>query len=170
MENEEITPIIAEDAAPVQAPKRRGRPPKNPEAIARRAAEDLAAAQNTENTAPVVQEVKAEMPAPPAPVQEVKAEMPANPAPANPAPAETAENSALKEVRTMSLNSKYNSAEQAQLPLPPAAANMELTPEEALLLSELEQQRRQMRQQNNNNQNNQQRRNNNNNQNNQQNQ
>ena len=156
MENEEITPIIAGDAAPVQAPKRRGRPPKNPEAIARRAAEDLAAAQNTENTAPVVQEVKAKMPAPPAPVQEVKAEMPANPA-----PAETAENSALKEVRTMSLNSKYNSAEQAQLPLPPAAANMELTPEEALLLSELEQQRRQMRQQNNNNQNNQQRRNNN---------
>ena len=148
MENEEITPIIAENAAPVQAPKRRGRPPKNPEAIARRAAEDLAAAQNTENTAPVVQEVKAEMPATPAPV-------------------ETAENSALKEVRTMSLNSKYNSAEQAQLPLPPAAANMELTPEEALLLSELELQRRQMRQQNNNNQNNQQRRNNNN-QNNQQ--
>ena len=177
MENEEITPIIAEDAAPVQAPKRRGRPPKNPEAIARRAAEDLAAAQNTENTAPVVQEVKAEMPAPPAPVQEVKAEMPAPPAPvqevkaempAPPAPAETAENSALKEVRTMSLNSKYNSAEQAQLPLPPAAANMELTPEEALLLSELEQQRRQMRQQNNNNQNNNQQRRNNNNQNNQQ--
>ena len=158
MENEEITPIIAADAAPVQAPKRRGRPPKNPEAIARRAAEDLAAVQNAENTtpAPVVQEVKAEMPAPPAPVQEAKAEMPANPA-----PAETAENSALKEVRTMSLNSKYNSAEQAQLPLPPAAANMELTPEEALLLSELEQQRRQMRQQNNNNQNNQQRNNNN---------
>ena len=103
MENEEITPIIAEDAAPVQAPKRRGRPPKNPEAIARRAAEDLAAAQNTENTAPVVQEVKAEMPA-------------------NPAPAETAENSALKEVRTMSLNSKYNSVDHAPLPLPPAAA------------------------------------------------
>ena len=165
MENEEITPIIAADAAPVQAPKRRGRPPKNPEAIARRAAEDLAAVQNAENTtpAPVVQEVKAEMPAPPAPVQEAKAEMPANPA-----PAETAENSALKEVRTMSLNSKYNSAEQAQLPLPPAAANMELTPEEALLLSELEQQRRQMRQQNNNNQNNNQQRRNNNNQNNQQ--
>ncbi|MBO5959604.1 MAG: hypothetical protein J6Q65_05735, partial [Lentisphaeria bacterium] len=82
------TPVPPQDAAP-HPPKRRGRPPKNPDAIAKRAKEDAEAAKAAVSETPVV-------PAP-APAPEV---------PAEPAPAADG----IKEVRTMSLNSKHQSA------------------------------------------------------------
>ena len=88
---QENAPVTPQEAAP-QPPKRRGRPPKNPDAIAKRAKEDAeaaaAAAQKTVESAP-------------APVAE---------APAAPAPAPVTEEAGIKEVRTMSLNSRHKSA------------------------------------------------------------
>ena len=97
---QENVPVQPQEAAP-QPPKRRGRPPKNPEAIAKRAKEDAEAAavavQKTADPAPAV-----EQPAP-APVAEQ-------------APAPVAEEPAagIKEVRTMSLNSRYKTASAPQ--------------------------------------------------------
>ena len=97
---QENVPAQPQEAAP-QPPKRRGRPPKNPEAIAKRAKEDAEAAavavQKTADPAPAV-----EQPAP-APVAEQ-------------APAPVAEEPAagIKEVRTMSLNSRYKTASALQ--------------------------------------------------------
>ena len=50
---QENAPVTPQEAAP-QPPKRRGRPPKNPDAIAKRAKEDAeaAAAQKTVESAP----------------------------------------------------------------------------------------------------------------------
>ena len=78
--NELIPPQENNQETPPPAPKRRGRPPKN------RPAEEVKAAENS---------VPAEQPAPaPAPVEQ-------------PAPA-PADNEGVKEVRTMTLNSRYN--------------------------------------------------------------
>ena len=69
MDNEPINTNPQETEPVPQPPKRRGRPPKNPDAIAKRAKEDAEAAAAQISAAPVA-EPSAPAPAAPAPAAE----------------------------------------------------------------------------------------------------
>ena len=101
---QENEPVQQPQEAAPQPPKRRGRPPKNPDAIAKRAKEDAEAAATQITAAPAVE---ASAPAPAAPAVEASA----------PAPAAEESAAGIKEVRTMSLNSRYKSASAPETPV-----------------------------------------------------